>query len=437
MPERTIKVYKADNSGLGSKPLQGSNVEPDSRPFHVTHKDLTYGLTGPGLGPNVRRYIGGYAKHVQLYGDGRLCKTSPHSSGWIEFPDLFHFTQHTVGCAIISAHFGSDLLRIHSGFMDDLWAVDAGFPWFARCVPRFLRPGPYRARDRLISNLMDWYAYARDRFDGSAIDEDGDGDPAWGSGLSRRRQKTLREIREHDDRAIASLDLGHSWGLTKTLGTNRIHNKPNDSQPDKNILDLLDPKVLQSNSLLCSIYAETLRLHGTSHLIFRASADAHLGRWLLPRGSIGLISPGVLHQDAKFWNTCDGQHPISEFWSDRFLVYPNDPNSGPVSPVYRDISYSSPKKRQDNVDNDNNQPYFTMDGTEGAWYPYGGGEGICLGRFLAKNSILATLAYLVLEFDIEPQVESMVVNSWRFGLSVNQPRYTTPFKIRRRPSDKE
>lgn len=58
---------------------------------------------------------------------------------------------------------------------------------------------------------------------------------------------------------------------------------------------------------------------------------------------------------------------------------------------------------------------------------------MCGGRFLAKNAILATLAYLILEFEIEPQVDSMVVNPWRYGLGVNQPRYATPFRIRRRP----
>lgn len=212
MPERALQIYRVDNSGQGLKPHPRSNVAPDARPFHTTHKDLLEYLTGPGLPSITRRYIEGYERDVQCYGDGKLCKTSLRSAEWIQLPDLFHFTQHTVGRAMISAHFGPTLLSRHPGYMDDLWTFDSGIPWLARCVPRFLLPGPYRARDRMINSLMDWYAYARDHFDESAIDEDDDGDPVSGSGFSRRRQKTLRELREHDDRTIASLDVGHSWG---------------------------------------------------------------------------------------------------------------------------------------------------------------------------------------------------------------------------------
>lgn len=61
-----------------------------------------------------------------------------------------------------------------------------------------------------------------------------------------------------------------------------------------------------------------------------------------------------------------------------------------------------------------------------------GGGGICLGRFLAKNSILSTLAYMILELDIEPLVDEMVVNEWRYGLGVNQPRHVTPFRFKKR-----
>lgn len=214
MPEKAVRVYRADNSGSAPKPHPGSQVAPDARPFYPTHKGLLQGLTGTGLGPTTRRYVEAFVRDLQSYQCGqpsaKLSVSPPEE--WLYAPDMFHFIQHTVGSAMIEAHFGPALLRLSPTYMEDLWKLDAGIPWFARKVPRFLMPEMYRARDRLIQSLMAWYKYAREHFDESQIHEDGDGDPAWGSNLNRHRQETLPMIKEHDDRVIASLDVGYSWG---------------------------------------------------------------------------------------------------------------------------------------------------------------------------------------------------------------------------------
>lgn len=214
MPERTMRIYQDDNSGPGTKPHPESNVEANARVIHVTRKGFTQGLTGPGLAPHTRRYTKSLVQDLRCYYGGNLGRVlfSHRPRDWIHLPDLFHFTQHSAGRAMISAHFGPSLLRLYPSYMDDLSVVDRGIPWFARGIPRFLVPKPYRARDRLIQNLMDWYTYAREHYDEGTIDEDGDGDPIWGSALNRYRQKTLLGLKDHDDRAMASLDLGHSWG---------------------------------------------------------------------------------------------------------------------------------------------------------------------------------------------------------------------------------
>jgi hypothetical protein len=219
MPESAVRVYRADNSGSGTKPHSVSQVAPDARPFHVTHKGLLQGLTGTGLGPNTRRYVQAFIRDLQSYQCGQpSAKLSVSAPGeWLCAADMFHFIQHTVGSAMIEAHFGPALLRLSPTYMEDLWKLDAGIPWFSRQVPRFLMPGIYRARDRMIQSLMAWYKYARENFDESQIHEDGDGDPVWGSSLSRYRQKTLPTIKEHNDRTIASLDVGHSWGLVASF----------------------------------------------------------------------------------------------------------------------------------------------------------------------------------------------------------------------------
>lgn len=155
--------------------------------------------------------------------------------------------------------------------------------------------------------------------------------------------------------------------LTETLETSRLGlaGEPASAQ--------LDAKKLSSDALLCSVYAETLRRHGMTHFLVSAPADSDvdLGRWLLPRGSVGVLNSGISHMDATFWNTRNGQHPVTEFWADRFLVDPHDPESGPINPAHRQGPYSRPSDRQPS-DMGNDKPYFSMEGTEGSWFPYGG-----------------------------------------------------------------
>jgi hypothetical protein len=102
-------------------------------------------------------------------------------------------------------------------------------------------------------------------------------------------------------------------------------------------------------------------------------ADASLGKWILPRGKIALISSGLCHMDEAVWNTREGQFPLTSFWSDRFLVYPDDPKSGPLNEDMRAIVNSGPVKSQKaNAATDPARPSFSLEGLEGSWIPYGG-----------------------------------------------------------------
>ena len=62
--------------------------------------------------------------------------------------------------------------------------------------------------------------------------------------------------------------------LTKTLGITRI------SASQKPVSEFLDTKALYNDALLCSIYAEILRLHGMVHFLVsaRQRTDLQLGR---------------------------------------------------------------------------------------------------------------------------------------------------------------
>lgn len=249
--------------------------------------------------------------------------------------------------------------------------------------------------------------------------------------------------------------------LTETLGTSRL------GLTGKPICAELHVDRLCTNALLNSIYTEILRRHVMTHVLVSAPADedVFVGRWMLPRGSVGVLNSGISHMDTTFWNTRNGQYPVTKFWAERFLVDPSDPDSGPINPAHRQGPYSQPSNQQ-RGENSEDKPYFSMEGTEGSWFPFGGmnmfslslsfsfahlvlrafgancfpragGSRICTGRFLAKNSIFSTLAYMVLELEIEPLVDTMVVNQWRYGLGVNQPRHATPFRFKKRQTGRE
>lgn len=220
------------------------------------------------------------------------------------------------------------------------------------------------------------------------------------------------------------------WHIYKEPGLlQRIRAELHDHFGNRSIRTI-NPKELLCLSLLQSVYAETLRLYTEIYIMVSSSqADVQLGNWRLPKESIGLLNSSLSHQDAIFWNTKDGRHPVDSFWADRFLIDPNDPSSGPINPAVRE-PLCGKKARQGRPTN--GKPYFSTDGLEASWFPYGGGYSICPGRHLAKNVIIHVCAILATEFDVEFVTDSLVLDKWRFGLGMAAPTNALPFRIQKR-----
>jgi hypothetical protein len=119
--------------------------------------------------------------------------------------------------------------------------------------------------------------------------------------------------------------------------------------------------------LLASIYAEVMRVHIKIYSAYSSPhEDVHLGKYTLPKGGLALVNSAPSHMDESFWNTKGGLYPVDTFWADRFIIDPADPESGPINPEYRRSLNRAEKKRE------GMNPYFSLDGCEGAWVPYGG-----------------------------------------------------------------
>ena len=160
---------------------------------------------------------------------------------------------------------------------------------------------------------------------------------------------------------------------------------------------LVDATKLCDQPLLQSIYAEVLRLYSTNVLNRSPASDFRLGGWHFKKSEPIIISSYNAGRDASVWNQgiLDNPHSVDEFWARRFVWDPKDFNSGPVRSSVSSQQTSKEGHAQ------SIEPSFSLNGTAGAWIPYGGGLRMCPGRHFAKEEIILTSAIMLTSFDIE------------------------------------
>ncbi len=160
------------------------------------------------------------------------------------------------------------------------------------------------------------------------------------------------------------------------------------------------PKLL-SQPFLQSIYAEELRVRaGVAIQRVPVIDNFKIGSWIFPKDQMILASSWHEQRDKTIWNEgpVNGVvHDVEEFWPERFLVYPNDPSTGPRRP---DAKTKSKARGGEKVIEDD-KPIFTIESVQGSFVPYGGGLKMCPGRFFAKQEIILSTAMFLTMFDIE------------------------------------
>lgn len=160
--------------------------------------------------------------------------------------------------------------------------------------------------------------------------------------------------------------------------------------------------------------------------------------WIFPKDKVVLVSSTPAHLDDNAWNC--GPHdsqPLTKFWPERFLIYPNDPHSGPqkknMTLTKESKPNSSPVRNPPNLELEP-EPEFSTASMQGSWIPYGGGPRACPGRHFAKREIITICALMTSMFDVEIQADdqALEMNSADYGLGTLRPVDKVPFRIRRR-----
>ena len=200
-PDHIVPLYTEDESGQTLKSMPGSHVRPENRIryFHTkaAHQHLA-GTNGIKLG---ERYMDILSRNVST--------DTSIGTEWLELPDLWLFIQNTVFLASTESLCGSYLLSLNPTLSQDFWAFDRSIPTLLKGLPRWLSPGAYKSRDKMLSVIKKWHAFANEH---SNFSKTGPNDPEWdpylGSKYVKARQRFLHEIEVMDANGRASEDLG-------------------------------------------------------------------------------------------------------------------------------------------------------------------------------------------------------------------------------------
>ncbi|KAF4969796.1 hypothetical protein FSARC_3021 [Fusarium sarcochroum] len=449
LDEPDIRIYADDGSGVDTKPAPGwEHVEPLHRFHFVQHRDLHTLMAGSALNAMIGKFTEVFSKNIEK--DTRFSEDE-----WVEVDDLYDWFKNSLLYATLEALCGEHFFDLSPDFANEFWSFDYHLPNLFKRLPRWLIPKSYQARDRCLEGLLRYHEYGRQNVD--FTDEEvlkKEWTPEFGAKLMSARQKMFARL-GFGARGAAALDLGMVWAVTANAIPAAMWMLL-DTLLDKDITDRViaeteasfyeeslsfDLDKISSGPLLNSIYCETLRVRVAAP-VGRTSLVPNLkfGRWQLKQG-VGMLSTSwVGGHDPDFWNTGhtlpngSEEHPVNSFWAERFLKYEDDPTSGPIRTLPTKATTS--EKILKRTPEDDRKAHVITEGTQGYWYPYGGGTKMCPGRFFAKQKLMASVALTLRAYEIElmdPEAASKVgPNMDYFPFGTIPPKGKVAARFRRR-----
>ncbi|KAK3169358.1 hypothetical protein OEA41_008741 [Lepraria neglecta] len=306
---------------------------------------------------------------------------------------LYAWLQDMMFNASTTAFMGSRILEVYPNLREDFFNFDRVMLTMFFGIPKWLSPKAYNVREKTLGGLIEWQQQMQEECKSNPADPDGDVDwePVYGSRANRARQRYYAS-RGLNTRTRAGIDLGFLFGLSSNAipaaGWMLMHIL--DPEGDQSLLSrvmeelerarrddgTLDIPTLIGLPLLHSVLHEVLRLYVDVLVTRELEEDLKLPlddgkRQVLLKKNAVVMAPSWLgHRDEALWV----DPPCHQFCAERFLK--TDPETG--------------------------KSVFSTSGTNGKFFPFGGGKSMCPGRVFGKQEILASVALVLLAFEFEP-----------------------------------
>lgn len=413
LPEKTLQVYKADNTG----PFTTNNphVEPRNRVENLTFRSYHQFLVGSGLKPLCKRFEQSIEKRCNSLLES--CK-----SQWTDGQDFEQLLSYSLlAPSVIDGIVGTRLLETHPDFLKELSILNDNFSGLMSGLPKFFFRRGYAARASVLASVKDWHNWARANPDLNAIATNSEDDAAWGSKFIRDRHIFFMEMDHQDHDSCASQDLGILWASYHNTVASvfwlviDVFRHPEilaevRREAASCIIDMQDgtPKFDMERLIrlpwVQAVYAENLRLRIHGAILRKSPENVNLNGWMIPKNDIIVTCSTTAHMNPKVWSTVErGSHPSSEFHPVRWL-----------------------QEKQ-------GQLHFSMNGTDGSWIPFGAGVHACPGRMFTKYQTILTLSLLATMFDLDivGDDKSLEMSLKRFGFGILSPKGKVAYKIRK------
>ncbi|KAJ0137844.1 hypothetical protein HZ326_19177 [Fusarium oxysporum f. sp. albedinis] len=441
-----LKVFEHNNISTAEARLgfSTSHQDPSRRIMEHQRRDFRLHLHGPGLNSIISRFL--------AILKSEMFQKTAIGNDWVEVPDLYTFVVSKVFRSEVEALYGQHIFTTCPSLEGDFWTFYDAFPRISLGLPRWLSPSSYRARDRMLESFRLWrMSCEKSRRINDPTIHNSEYDPVWGSQSTQRMLRRFVDLGLTEDGLDTAMFGFFFATFANTIPTaawmmlhlhlsdglaNRVRAELSRSVLDKSGIVRLND--LPHQPLLNSVYYETLRLHVASTVGRKSPMDIHApGGWEFGANLPMLIPSWLSGLDDSFWNSGgtlpDGnsQYPVDSFWAERFLEYPNDPLSGPIR---REPSkHQTPAaKLPPRSEIDDCTARLVTKGTQGHFFPFGGGTSKCPGEALAGQTILSSVVFMIYNFDIQvcDPNEARNVHSRHRALPFGSHAFDQPVPIR-------
>ncbi|KAK7996411.1 hypothetical protein PG989_004451 [Apiospora arundinis] len=380
--DQEISKFVGDRTGRLKTPAKGSIASPGGKRYWHEHNNLYLShLSRKSSDALASRYVSLLTE--LLANQGR-----PSDAEW-ETMHLLEFLGTAICEGAIVTMFGSRILEANPDFVQAYFDFDRIALNLMYGLPRWLRPGPYRTRERLHKMVDMHFTSAWANFDWEGPESESEWEPQFGSRLTRETTRWMLESGFSLHAAaghVVAIMFGSNgntiplikWAMVELVQDPELLRRVREEVATVTTTDpsnggiKIDAGALIVLPLLQSIFTELLRLHVSFSAVREVLKPVVVDGYQIPKGSLLHASTDMAHLQEDVWGT-EG-HPANTFWAERHLSY---------------------------ADSASQQPRFSMKGRASAFFPFSGGFLICPGRHFAKQEVLLTIAVLVMSFDLE------------------------------------